>query len=218
MKTKATTLILDYSLYPRHTVSEENVSRISDAMRSGVDLPAVIADRKTKKVVDGFHRVTATLRADPKATIEVSWKAYKDEAAMFADAMRLNASHGLRLTAYDRARCAALAENFGISVQDIAVALNMTPRKLGRLIEAKTSQSEGKVIPIKRTAVHLAGVEISAKQIEGNKKAAGPGQVFLINQVANLIETDLLDTGSEPVMDALRRLRRMLNETLTAAA
>ncbi len=137
---------------------------------------------------------------------------------MFSDAMRLNAGHGLRLTAYDRARCAALAAGFGISVQDIAAALNMTPSKLGRLIEQKTSQSEGKVIPIKRTARHLAGGEISAKQMEGNKKAAGPSQLFLVNQVANLIETDLLDTANDAVMAALRRLRHMLDETLAAAA
>ena len=52
-------LMLDYNLYPRHVVDEQHVHYIVEAMRSGAEMPPVVADKRSKRVIDGFHRVTA---------------------------------------------------------------------------------------------------------------------------------------------------------------
>lgn len=52
-------LILDYGLYPRHSIDSQHVSYMVESIRAGVALPPVVIDKKSKRVVDGFHRVTA---------------------------------------------------------------------------------------------------------------------------------------------------------------
>ena len=102
-KMKAAQLVLDFGLYPRNNVDEHNVKNLVDALAAGTELPPVIIDRKSKRVVDGFHRVRAHLRLfGDNAEIDVITKNYKNDAELFLDAMRYNASHGAKLDTCDR--------------------------------------------------------------------------------------------------------------------
>ena len=87
-KMKAAELVLDFDLYPRNSLDPHNVKNIIEAISSGIELPPVIADRKSKRVIDGFHRVRGNLRLfGDDAEISVIEKDYRNEAAMFLDAM-----------------------------------------------------------------------------------------------------------------------------------
>lgn len=209
-KVKASELVLDYNLYPRHQINESNVTALKLAMESGASIPPVIADRATKRLADGFHRTTAALKLDPNALIDVEFRDYADEGALFTDAVALNAGHGQRLSPYDVSRCAALAERFSISMDDLAAALHMRPERLTTLVARKTAISTSGPIPIKNTLRHLAGHNLNKRQVEGNKQALGSSQVFLVNQVINLLENDLLDSGNEQVMERLAHLAGLL--------
>src|SRR5947209_20211520 len=88
-------LVLDYSLYPRHKIDADNLRRITYAREAGAVLPPVIADRKSSRIIDGFHRVSDALRAK-LPEIAVEWRDYKTEADMLEDAIRPH-MHGRQL-------------------------------------------------------------------------------------------------------------------------
>ena len=95
---KATELVQDYDLYPRAQVDGYHVREIAEALEAGVSMPPVIAEKGTKRVVDGFHRIRAAQKIHgATAKIEVVFKVYGSEAELFREAMRLNADHGRNL-------------------------------------------------------------------------------------------------------------------------
>jgi len=96
-------LVLDFTLYPRCRVDDQHASYMLESVKAGVELPPVIIDKKSKRVIDGFHRVTAMkrffkLNKKEKPEITAIIKTYKSEADMFLDAMKYNAAHGRMLT------------------------------------------------------------------------------------------------------------------------
>src|SRR5688572_13414948 len=53
---KASELVEDFDLYPRGDVDGTHVLSLVQALEAGVELPPIIACKKTKRIVDGFHR------------------------------------------------------------------------------------------------------------------------------------------------------------------
>jgi len=185
----AAELVLDMGLYPRHKTDGDNVNRLREAILAGVSLPAVIADKATKRVVDGFHRTTAYLKLyGDEATIEVEWREYASEAEMVLDAIVLNAGHGLKLSAYDQTRCVVMAEEFGLTTEQIAGALSITQERVESIRVTKTATASGQIVPVKRQVKHLAGRKLTKKQQEGHKKAGGMRPLFYVNQILNMID------------------------------
>lgn len=220
MKTmKVAEVVLDYNLYPRNNVDQHAVRAIVEALKVGVALPAILIDRKSKRVVDGFHRTIAKRRFDgPDAEIDAIEKNYKNEAAIFQDAMRLNAAHGTRLDPCDRVRCTIIGERLGIAIDMIAGALNMSTDKLVDLKTTRTARGKGDLaVPIKRTVQHLAGRKLTRRQEEANMKLSGMQQVFYANQLIELIESKMLDQEDAKLLERLRHLHELLEGLLVAA-
>ena len=91
-KLKAAEIVLDFGLYLRKNFDAANVASIVSAMGAGVEMPAVVIDRASKRCVDGFHRVQAAIQLHgDDAEIQVIEKDYPSEKEMFLDAMRYNA-------------------------------------------------------------------------------------------------------------------------------
>lgn len=214
---KAALVVLDYNLYPRNNVDQHNVRAIMDALEAGEEMPPIIIDRHTKKAVDGFHRTLAKLKRDPDSEIEVIEKTYKNESEMFLDAMRYNSTHGARLDPCDRVRCTIIAEKLSIPLAAVAGALHVPAEKLGALKSDRTATTAGGLsIPLKRTIQHMAGQKLTKAQNAANDKLSGMNQVFYVNQVILLIESNLLNKEDEKLLDALRHLSELLEGLLTA--
>lgn len=208
---KAASVVLDFELYPRNNVDSHNVSAICDAMAAGIEIPPIIICRKTMRVVDGFHRVKAALKyAGAEATITVIEKAYHDDASLFADAMRYNNAHGARLDPCDRVHCVILGQRLGLTMSQIAGALNVPTVKLESLRADRTATSGKLTIALKRTVRHFAGRRLSKRQKEANEKLSGMRQVFYVNQLIELIESDMLDTDDSKMMNRLEHLVQLL--------
>ena len=108
-------LVLDRDLSPRARLGSNHVRQLAESLRAGAELPPIVVERQTSRVVDGFHRVEAHRRVyGPEALIDAVEKDYADEAELFEDAMRLNSAHGSRLAPYDQLRCVAIAERLSI--------------------------------------------------------------------------------------------------------
>ena len=212
---KATSLVLDFHLYPRMSIDSHHVTEMAEAERAGVDFPPVLADAKSKRVVDGFHRVWKQLQVyGDDAEIGCVFKKYRSDADMFTEAMELNASHGRNLTSYDKAHCVLLAEEFKIKDDKLTAALSITIGKLDTLRTTKFAIAPGaKVtthIPIKKTIRHMAGAKLTKRQVEANEKLGGMEQLFYVNQLIRLVEAGLLDKDNENVMEGLGKLKRLL--------
>lgn len=218
-KMKVAELVLDFDLYPRNNVDSHNVRNLVDALATGAELPPVVIDKKTKRVTDGFHRCRASLQHfGDDAEILVIEKAYKSDAEMFVDAMKYNASHGAKLDSCDRSHCLIVAERLKIAVSTVAEALHMSVDRLSTLRETRTGiNSSGQAVALKNTiAAQFTGKRLNKRQVQANEKLSGMSQVFYANQLIELLESDMLDTENEKLMERLMILNGLLDVVLTA--
>jgi len=212
---KVSQFILDYELYPREQIQSYHVNELVHALEAGVVLPPIVVDKKTRRVVDGFHRVRAYQRfygAD--AEIPVVLKEYESEAAMYLEAIALNSAHGRPLSTYDKVRCLTRAEELKLEPEVVAKALNITVERITELRAKRIAFYQRKPVALKRTAIHLAGTELEKEQLEFNIRAGGMNQTFYINQVIAMLESDTVDWDDEKTVRALKRLYDLLDKAL----
>jgi len=97
---KISDLVLDWRLYPRKEVDHgEVVENYARALRAGCVFPTVkIGLFKGKKIiVDGAHRIRAH-QLEHIDSVKCSILPFDSEAELFAEAVRLNSSHGKGFT------------------------------------------------------------------------------------------------------------------------
>lgn len=215
---KIAELILDFDLYPRNNVDSHNVTAMVDALSAGIELPPVIIDRKSRRVVDGFHRIRAHRRFHGKdAEVYVVEKSYATDAEIFLDAARYNAAHGAKLDPCDRAHCIIIAERLQIPYAEIAGALHMPLDRVKSLRQTRVAKgSDGLSIPLKRTVAGFHGRRLTKRQQVANNKLSGMSQSFYANQLIELIESEMLDLEDENLIDRLRKLHDLLESVLVA--
>lgn len=130
----ASDLVEDDAVYPRGSVDSGHVRDLALALEACEELPPVIADRKTRRIVDGFHRRRAYVRAfGVHARMPVEYRDYPREQDLLKEAIALNADHGLKLNPHDRARSAVMLEKAGVSRPEIAVILRTTQERVAVL-------------------------------------------------------------------------------------
>ena len=221
-KVKVGLLVEDLDVYPRESIDSTHVGHIADAIESGAELPPVIADRKSKRTVDGFHRCRAYRRLfGDDYECAVVWRDYKTEAELFADAMRLNSAHGNNITPHDRTRCILIGEKLGMVAEDIADALHITVDRLENIKETRLGKRratavspQGDDMPLKYPVRHMAGKTLTAPQVKIMPDLGGNQQAFYANQLVKLIDAKLLDTDNERLMDRLAVLHEKLHDVL----
>lgn len=212
---KAASLVLDYNLYPRTQVDSQHLAEMCEAERAGVEFPPVVADSKSKRVVDGFHRVLKHMKLYGEgAELPCAFKRFGSEKEMFLEAMRLNANHGRHLCSYDKAHCILVSSRLKISDDQIALALAITTDRVELVKSTKMANvEEGGVkvtVAIKRTIRHKAGKRLTKRQHEANDQLGGMEQLFYVNQLILLVENDLLDTENAKLMERLKHLKGIL--------
>ena len=212
-------LIFDFDLYPRGQVDSHHVTEIVAAIDAGATMPPPIICAKTKRIVDGFHRIRAYLRRyDEDYEVECIEKTYANDKDLFLDAMRYNAAHGRALTQHDKAHCLILAKKFRIKQDLVAAALNITTERIGSLTTTRIGRAQGSPIALKRTISHMAGHDLTPDQAAANKKLSGMNQMFYVNQLITLIESDLLTTDDDDLMAGLAKLSGLLSGLLKKKA
>jgi len=211
---KAAELVLDFALYARQRVDDYHINEMVESLRAGSILPPVVADEASKRVVDGFHRIRAVQRLyKEKAEIDVRLKKYASESEIYEDAMKLNSTHGRNLTSYDKAHCILKGRELGMSDGHIADALHITTDRITNLIKERWT-AEGDVL--KETVSHLAGKTITKEQRDFISRAGGMNQLFYINQVVALLETDSINWEREQIKTTLEKLLELLKKALKA--
>jgi len=212
---KVAELMFDYTLYPRNNIDAGNVRFLVDAISAKVDLPPIVVEKDSLRIVDGFHRGKAYLRVlGEDGEITVLPRKYKSEAHLFLEAMRLNANHGVKLDPCDRMHCLIIADRLKIDEEEVAGALNMPTERLAKLRSTRTGFTKnGQPLALKNTIrKQFAGKKLTKRQEEANGKFSGWSQVFYVNQVIELIESNMLDVENESLMGRIKVLDDLLKE------
>lgn len=220
-KVPLASLVLDFKLYPRGEVSSQHVHYLVEAMEACAKIPPIVVCKASRRVVDGFHRYRACERKDgAEGTIAIVEKTYKSDAELFVDAMRCNNSHGAALSKFDKTHCVLRAEELGITMDEVASALQVTTEAIGDLKIDRVGRmwSTKQRIPLKRTIRHMAGKPLTTGQQEANDKLSGMNQRFYVEQLVLLLTNDLIDTENEPLMESLKRLHGLLETHVLAMA
>lgn len=209
-------LVEDFGLYPRLAVDDLHVRALADALLAGATLPPVVAERKTKRLVDGFHRRRAALKVHgAQAEIGVIWRDYAGDGEMLLDAARLNAGHGRRLTLGEQVRVAHLADELGLSRDAVAKALAVRLDVLAARIERRTAfDPVRRPLPVKPALQHLAGGTLTADQVAANKHLGGHQARYLARQLLLLVRARALNWGDSKLVAMLVELSRELNEAI----
>lgn len=216
-------LVLDDDLYPRQAVDAQHVRALAEALESGATLPPIIVDEATLRIVDGWHRYEALTRLyGEDAEIEVEARGYTSEADLYADAIRLNASHGRRFSNADHSLIMIRARDLGISTERVGSLVGVPASTLERRFLAATGPVERvktengvvkrrPLVPLKRTLKHLDGQTLTAPQVQANAKAGGMAQSFYSRQLVMLARADALDLGDQSFVSSLIELRDHLD-------
>lgn len=194
-------------------MSSYHVRQLAEALSSGAVFPPIVVERKSSRVVDGFHRVEALRRVRGReALVEAVEKDYRNEAELVLDAMRLNARHGSRLSPYDQLRCVEIASRLSIDGSRLAQALSVSPDYVGELSARRMGSELGTraPVPLKRTIQHMRGRALTPAQMAVNKKLGGQSQSFYANQLVLLLENDLLDRSDARLLELIARLKELL--------
>ncbi len=229
MKMKIAGLVEDMTLYPRHAVDTQHVSQIALAISAGAKLPPIIVDRKSKRIVDGFHRCRGLIRVHGKeADVDVELRDYKNEKEIILDAIALNAHHGRRLDRMDQVRAIVMAESVGATKHAISVALSVPEKQVEilRVRIASVAPSSDSAIPhsvpsvmvLKRPVAHLAGKKLTMEQAEAHASMPGTSFALLCNQLIKAMDAELIDPEDETTFAALGELKVALTRYLREAA
>jgi hypothetical protein len=212
-------LVEDMDLYPRHAVDPSNVQALAHALEAGATLPPIIADKKSKRIVDGWHRARAYKRIHgPTTSVEVEVVAYKDEAAIKYDAILRNSQHGRRLDAIDRTRCVVMLRSSGFTDGQIAGALNVPEERVEKLavkVAVGPKGSNANVpgtnqITLKRSVAHMEGKKLTKAQAVAHAKLPGTSFLLIARQLSLGLSEDMIDLEDERLTDQLRELRDLL--------
>ena len=168
-KMKVLELVVDWALWPRYEANDldsTNVSRMKEALRAGIDLPPIIADKKSFRIIDGVHRQKAYLSVfGTDAEVLVDLREYRNDAEMLLEAGRLNNCQGLPLSPKDKVHFIVSCRRMKLPLAKICEALGMRKEKAEALIVKRTATtSKGEVIPLAAGAMKLAGKQLNKKQ------------------------------------------------------
>ena len=205
-------LVLDWSLYVRHEVDAVQITRLMDALAAGNELPPIIVDRKSRRVVDGVHRYTATHRTQGDgATIAVIRRTYADETALILEAIALNSRHGVPMESIDQRHCIQLATQWKVPLDRLAVAMAMPLDRLEVMRrDSFATGPDGLVILKVPTRSKFKGGKMTRRQVAVNDKLLGMQPTYYPNITAAMLEEEMFDLGDPAVVASLLRLEAAL--------
>jgi hypothetical protein len=220
-KQKLCNLVWDTDIYPRTNASDVNVSRLVAALESGSELPPIVVEKKTLRIIDGVHRWKAQQRVrGGDAVVDVIERSFKDDNEAFLASIELNAAHGLTLTPFEITRNAVRAEQRGITLEMLAHAVHMPIERIERRLTDNTgfSRTLGAKVALKGSMKALAGSQLTQQQDATNKFVGGMSPLYYIHQLQSLIQSGLYQWGSANEKIALAELFATMQKAIEGSA
>jgi len=213
-------VVIDEALYPRKGINPLHVTRLIEVINAGATLPPILIEQGTNRLVDGAHRLEAFKRRE-MTHIPFEARVYSSEADLFAEAVRLNAEHGVPLTSYDLKEAIRRLSQMGYTKDQISGAVRMTVQKIEDLQKGFASDTTGQPIALKGGLSHKRGQTLTPQQTQTIRRYGGGQAVFYTNQLIMLLENDLWpheNIAAKTQMDKLARLWLTLYPSVEDAA
>lgn len=216
-------LVEDMDLYPRHAVDDANVQSLAMALEAGTELPPIVADEKSKVIIDGWHRARAHKRVfGPAASVTVELRPYKDRAGMIEDAVALNAAHGRRLDVMDQTRAVLMLEKAGVETERIAMLMHVPEERVIKLkirvaradVVTRDTVPGTKKITLKQSVSHLRGEKLTDEQAEAHHMMPGVSFLMIIRQLVKALRTKMINLKDEKVVQELQELSKELHKAV----
>lgn len=215
VKIQMSLLVCDFNIYPRGTkggVDKVLVGTYAQGMRSGAKFPPIDVDRKTKRIVDGWHRYEAHKRVVGDTPIRCRLFDFKSEEEMFLHAFRVNFHHGKNLSQWDVKHCIALAHQMNIDLerlQEIATSYDIE-ELAGDVRETR----QGVVIPIKSEITKFVppGKKLTKAQEEINETKSRDSFLTTIRNTVRIIRARCFSKDDEITMSELWTLHQLLSK------
>jgi hypothetical protein len=214
MRIQLSELKLDEGLYPRKAVNPFFVHRMIDALESGSEFPAVTIEQGTGRLVDGWHRYQVYLAKGIK-DVEAVGKVYLNDSDFFADAVRLNTTHGVPLTAYDLRNAVARLESMGYQRDAISEVVKLPADKIAEITKGFAASPEGNPVALKGGLSHKHGETLSEQQINAQRRYGGHKAVFYVRQLILLLEEDLWPREQLNFRQEMDRLVKLWSDDAT---
>lgn len=131
---KISDLALDWSVYPRKEIDhKDRVRNYARALDAGCVFPTVKVGlfRGKKIIVDGVHRIRAR-ELNKIDYVDCSELPFDIEADLFAEAVRLNASHGKSFTEIELKDNIRRLQKFKFSIKDIQAITSVPASEIYR--------------------------------------------------------------------------------------
>lgn len=213
---KALELVVDWALWPRYEANDldsTNVSRMKEALRAGIELPPIVVDKKSYRIIDGLHRQKAHIAVSGEdTTVSVELREYRNDGEMFLDAARLNTRQGLPLSPKDKVHVILVGRRMKLPLAKIAEAIGMRKEIADDLIAKRTATtSKGEVIPLAAGAIKLAGKRLTRKQEKFARTSNGMQPIVNARLLLNALRAD-----STPLTQKELDIYVELNNELTA--
>lgn len=218
-KLKIAVLILDWNLWPRASVNQidyAHVKKMVEAAKAGDTLPPIVVDKKTKKVVDGFHRLEVARRVEgDEGEIVCDVRNFKDDAAMLVAAAELNARHGMPLTNKDRARVISIGLEMGVSMKQLAKSLGMGNDYIEKFLDDRTAfDTADRRVPLAAGAKDLAGRKLNRAQMDYVNSADRNGATFHAAMLLKAIKAGVVDWDNEKTVARMTELYREIGKNI----
>lgn len=216
-------LVVDWSLWPRgeaNNFDSTNKRRLVDAIRAGIELPPLVANRKDLRLTDGVHRRAANEEVyGPTYKVAVILKDYPSDAQMRLDAARLNVVHGKLLTMKDKVRVALNARADGVPIVEVAEALSMPVDEVEKYINERSGETrDGTRIPLAYGASRLSSKKLGRRMTRAEEDYARQATANTISFHARMLkkalETKQFDLENEKVFSLLVEINELLNDLL----
>jgi hypothetical protein len=213
-KVRLCDLVVDYAVYPRQSVDDVHVGDLALALRSGADLPPMVIDAATNRIVDGVHRHRALIRVlGAESVVEVTARHYDSEADLFLDAARLNGTHGRKFSHSDQVRVVNTAQALGVTDNtQIARVLAIPVERVEKIAIRIVITESGERIPNKRASEHKQGEVLSPERIAVIRSWGRDTPLTVIRRLANLLEQDLVDFRDPVLCQELHDLADLIRE------
>ena len=216
---KASKLIWDTDIYPRENVDSVNMKSIEMALRAGVPIDPIVADRKSNRIVDGVHRwkVYRRVRGDD-CDVPVEYRSYTNENMLWLDAVNCNKAHGRQFSPFEKVKIIEEGNRRKIKIELIAAALSMPQGEVTvRSSRVAFMQGTKERVVLKHGFRRLAGKEINQAQAKENDGYAGRTVEFYIKQVLSAIRAEAIDLENQHTLKLLTELHECLDEVLETA-
>ena len=212
-------LVKDFSIYPRQhygtRIDDAWVRELRMVIRSGQKFEhPCIAERKTNRLVDGFHRTDAMAKeSGPEALIEVIYKTYKNDREALRESGRINSSHGKTMDRQDQIHYALKCEKLGMPSSEISDILAIPEEKLLHFLDRRTALNKGgEMMAIKNVVSNMAGKKFTTAQEEAHEHLGGSSQIFLVNQIISILKHGMTNTANARLMERLGDLQAKLGK------